>query len=94
MEQVGTKKKKQKGQIGHLKKSRERTEMKNSKISAAESNAEALRLHALMKQRNEDAVREVEEMSKHPYSREQKIKQAEEMERRAFLSGGANTSKP
>jgi hypothetical protein len=68
--------------------------MKNSKISAAESNAETLRLHALMKQRNKDAVRAVAEMSKHPYSREQKIKQAEEMEREAVLSVGMNTSKP
>ncbi len=81
-------------QMRHLKKSRERTEMKNSKISASESNAEALRLHALMKQRNEDAVREVEEMLKHPYSREQKIKQRDEMKREAGMSGGKTTSKP
>ncbi len=68
--------------------------MKNSKILASESNAEALRLHALMKQRNEDDLRGVAEMLKHPYSREQKIKQRDEMHRRAGLSGGANTSKP
>ncbi len=68
--------------------------MKNSKILASESNAEALRLHALMKQRNEDAVRGVEEMSKHPYSWEQKIKQRDEMHRRAGLLNGTTTSKP
>jgi hypothetical protein len=68
--------------------------MKNSKIPASESSAETLRLHALMKQRNEDAVRAVEEMSKHPYSLEQVKKQVEEMHWRADLSGGKTTSKP
>ncbi len=81
-------------QMRHLKKSRERTEMKNSKILASESNAEALRLHALMKQRNEDAVREVEEMLKHPYSWEQMQKQEQERQQRASDTDGTTTSKP
>jgi acyl-CoA-binding protein len=68
--------------------------MKDSKISAAESNAETLRLYALMKQRNEDAVRGVEEMSKHPYSWEQVQKQERERQRRANDTDGTNTSKP
>jgi hypothetical protein len=67
--------------------------MKNSKISATESNAEALRLNALMKQRNEDAVRDVEEMSKHPYSWEQVQKQEQERQRRANDTDGTTTSK-
>jgi ABC-type protease/lipase transport system fused ATPase/permease subunit len=68
--------------------------MKNSKILASESNAEALRLHALMKQRNEDAVRAVEEMSKHPYSWEQVQKQEQERQQRASDTDGTTTSKP
>jgi acyl-CoA-binding protein len=68
--------------------------MKNSKISAAESSAETLRLHALMKQRNEDALKAVEEMSKRPFSWEQAQKQVKELKRRAGLPDGKNTSKP
>lgn len=60
--------------------------MKNPKISATESNAETSRLHELMKQRNEDALEAVAEVSKHPLSLEQKFKQRNEMRRRAGMS--------
>ncbi len=68
--------------------------MKNSKILASESNAEALRLYALMKQRNEDELRAVEEMSKHPYSWEQVQKQEQERQRRANDTDGTTIRKP
>jgi hypothetical protein len=42
--------------------------MSNSKILANEWNAETERLHALMKQRNEEELKAVEEMSKRPFS--------------------------
>lgn len=69
--------------------------MSSSKKLATQLTPELAKSHALMKRRNEDALKAVEEMSKHPYSREQKIKQRDEMRRRAGLPPlGTNTSKP
>ncbi len=61
----------------HLKKSRERTEMKRSKRSPEELEADSLRLHDLRQERSKVALRAVEEMSKHPLSAEQKREQIE-----------------
>ena len=65
--------------------------MSNSKKKlATEMDAETLRLHALMKERNEAELKAVEEMSKHPYSWEQVKKQEEKRQRLAGLEENKN----
>ncbi len=59
----------------HLKKSRERTEMKRLKKSPEELEAQSLKLHALIQERSKGALLAVEEMMKHPLSTEQKREQ-------------------
>lgn len=68
--------------------------MNNSKKLATESNAETLRLHALMQKRNKDALQAAEEMLKHPLSLEQQREQVQRLAKRAGLSDGKNISKP
>ncbi len=61
----------------HPKKSRERTEMKRSKRSPEELEADSLKLHDLRQERSKVALLAVKEMLKHPLSAEQKIAQIE-----------------